>query len=55
MAKVGFAQYGTTHAHASGKAETLQANPDVMFYGVYEPDPEVRARRAQEATYRDLS
>jgi len=54
MAKVGFAQYGTAHAHASGKAETLQANPDVALYGVYEPDPAVRARRAREPAYRDV-
>ena len=52
--KVGFAQYGTEHAHASGKAETLQANPDVTLYGVYEPDPAVWARRAQETAYRDV-
>jgi predicted dehydrogenase len=49
--KLGFAQIGTAHAHASGKVETLQANPDVAFYGVYEPDPVLRAQRADEAAY----
>ncbi|MBM3216800.1 gfo/Idh/MocA family oxidoreductase, partial [Candidatus Poribacteria bacterium] len=31
------AQYGVSHAHASGHAAVLQANPDVDFVGVYEP------------------
>ena len=52
--KVGFAQIGTAHAHASGKVETLRANPDVAFHGVYEPDPALRAQRARDAAYRDV-
>jgi predicted dehydrogenase len=54
MGRVGFAQYGTAHAHASGKVETLEASPDVTLYGVYEPDPLLRAQRASETPYRDV-
>jgi predicted dehydrogenase len=54
MDKPGFAQYGTAHAHASGKVEALKASPDAMLYGVYEPDPVLRAQRAAEAPYRDV-
>jgi predicted dehydrogenase len=54
MGKVGFAQVGTAHAHASGKAETLQASPNVTLHGVYEPDPALRARLAGEAPYRGV-
>lgn len=54
MSKVGFAQYGTAHAHASGKAETLQASPNVTMHGVYEPDPVLRVQRAREAPYRNV-
>ena len=32
------AQYGTQHAHASGWAQAMLANPDVELVGVYEPD-----------------
>jgi predicted dehydrogenase len=54
MARVGFAQYGTAHAHASGKVEALQANSDVVFYGVYEPDPILRAQRVDVAPYKNV-
>ena len=40
--RIKFAQYGVSHAHASGKAAVLKENPDVEFCGVYEPDPEAR-------------
>lgn len=54
MDKVGFAQYGTAHAHASGKVQTLQAISDVTLYGVYEPDSVLRAQRAGETPYRHV-
>lgn len=38
MPKIKFAQYGTKHGHARGKATSLLANPDVELAGVYEPD-----------------
>jgi predicted dehydrogenase len=44
------AQYGTAHAHASGHAAVLKANPDVDFAGVFEPSAERReAARLQSA------
>jgi predicted dehydrogenase len=52
--KVGFAQIGTAHAHASGKVGALRASPDVAFRGVYEPDPALRPQRERDATYRDV-
>jgi predicted dehydrogenase len=52
--KVGFAQIGTAHAHASGKVGALRANADVAFHGVYEPDPALRAQRDGDAAYRDV-
>ena len=49
--RVKFAQYGISHAHASGKAPVLMANPDVEFCGVFEPDVEVRKQRGTGEAY----
>ncbi len=49
--RIKFAQYGVSHAHASGKAAVLKANPDVEFCGVYEPDPEARRTRGTGEAY----
>lgn len=49
--RVKFAQYGISHAHASGKAPVLVANPDVEFCGVFEPDAEVRKQRGTGEAY----
>ena len=45
------AQYGISHAHASGKAATLSENPEVEFCGVYEPDQRVRAEKGAAPAY----
>ncbi len=36
--------YGVAHSHARGKAAALRAHPQVVFAGVYEPDPQRRAQ-----------
>ena len=38
-----FAQLGTAHAHAAGKAAVMRASPDVELVGVWEPDAALRA------------
>lgn len=38
-----FAQLGTAHAHAAGKAAVMRASPDVALVGVWEPDAALRA------------
>ena len=48
------AQYGTKHAHARGHAQTLAANPDVEFCGVFEPDDQQRLKVAEEEGYRGV-
>ena len=45
------AQYGTKHGHAAGKGQAMQTNPDVEFVGVFEPDPEARARARRHPAY----
>lgn len=52
--KIRFAQYGIAHAHAAGKAAVLQATPDVELFGVYEPDPALRAERGTAAAYQSV-
>jgi hypothetical protein len=49
--RIGVAQYGTAHAHASGHASVLQANSDVRFTGVFEPDEGRRRAQSQTPTY----
>lgn len=44
-------QYGVKHGHAAGKAAAMRANPAVDLAGVYEPDPEARARAASQGAY----
>ena len=52
--QVKMAQYGIAHAHATGKADAMRRNPDVDFCGVFEPDPEVRARLGKAPVYEGL-
>lgn len=37
-----FAQLGTAHAHAAGKAAVMRASPDVELVGAWEPDAALR-------------
>ena len=53
--RIKFAQYGISHAHASGKAAVLKASPDVEFCGVYEPDAEVRLTRREQQVLKLLA
>ena len=52
--QIKFAQYGISHAHASGKAAVLKASPGVEFCGVYEPDAEVRKTKGAVEAYRGV-
>jgi len=52
--KLRFAQYGISHAHASGKAAALKASDEVEFCGVYEPDPEVRRTKGAADAYQGV-
>lgn len=44
-------QYGVSHAHASGHASVLNADPDVDFVGVYEPSAAAREKARASAAY----
>jgi predicted dehydrogenase len=46
-------QIGTRHGHAEGKWTSLVTNPDVEAVGIWEPDPEVRARAQARGRYGD--
>ena len=48
------AQYGIAHAHASGKVDAMERNPDVDFCGIFEPDPQVRAEGGNTSAYKDV-
>ncbi len=52
--KVKIAQYGIAHAHASGKTDAMERNPDVEFCGVFEPDPGIRADQGKAGVYKDI-
>lgn len=45
------AQIGTKHGHALGKWQAMQTNPDVELAGIWEPDPEARAREQAAGRY----
>ena len=45
------AQYGVRHGHAAEKTVAMRTNPEVEFAGVYEPDPEARARVQSRRAY----
>jgi len=49
--RVKMVQYGIAHAHASGKVDAMTKNADVDFCGVFEPDPQIRARRGGASAY----
>ena len=46
MTAIRVAQYGTKHAHASGKLRAFLDNPNVELAGVLEPDEERRRTMA---------
>ncbi len=48
---VRIAQYGVSHAHASGHAAVLNADPDVDFVGVFEPSKTAREKAQGNAAY----
>ena len=49
-------QIGTGHEHASGKMDTFRKLSDYYeVVGIVEPDPELRKRRADHRSYRDLA
>ena len=54
MDRIAFAQWGVQHGHAAGKALALRANPATDLRGVYEADPEVRARAEADPAYSGL-
>jgi len=49
------AQYGISHAHASGKVDAMKLNTDVEFCGIYEPDDEIRKGLGNNGMYRDVN
>jgi predicted dehydrogenase len=49
-----FAQYGTKHGHAAGKARSILTNPDAELVGVYEPDPAAREAAATSGAFADV-
>ena len=49
------AQYGISHAHASGKVDAMKLNADVEFCGIYEPDDEVRKELGNNRIYQDVN
>ena len=48
------AQYGITHAHASGKVDAMKRNPDVEFCGIFEPNEEIRNSLSNSPEYKDI-
>ncbi len=52
--QVKMAQYGIAHAHASGKADVMKGSSDVDFCGIFEPDPQIRAKRGKADAYKDV-
>jgi predicted dehydrogenase len=54
MDRIAFAQWGVQHGHAAGKALALRANPATDLRGVYEADPEIRARAEADPAYAGL-
>ncbi len=48
---VRIAQYGVSHAHASGHASVLRADVEVDFCGVYEPSEEARESARRSSAY----
>ena len=48
------AQYGITHAHASGKVDAMKRNPDVLFCGIFEPDEKIRNSLSKATAYKDV-
>ena len=56
MTAVRVAQYGTKHAHASGKLRAFLDNPHVELAGVLEPDEERRrTMAAADGPYQDVN
>lgn len=53
MSRIGYAQIGVGHAHAS-KMRVYRESPDYEVLGVAEPDPELRARAESSGIYRGL-
>lgn len=51
MDRIAFAQWGVQHGHAAGKALALRANSATELRGVYEADPDVRARAESDPAY----
>ena len=54
MALIRMAQYGTKHPHASGKLRALLQDHFVEVAGVFEEDPEQRAKVKDEEAYQGL-
>ena len=55
MAKVRWAQYGTKHGHAAGKAQALLTNPNVELAGIFEPDESQRRAAINSGRFGDVS
>ncbi len=54
--RIKIGQIGTGHEHASGKMSTFRKLSDhYEVVGIVEPDPELRKRRQNHATYRGLT
>ena len=50
-ARIRIGQIGTSHAHASGKMETMRASAEFEVVGIVEPDERRRAALAASKTY----
>ena len=48
------AQYGITHAHATGKVDAMKRNPNVDFCGIFEPDDKVREKLSNTPVCKDV-
>ena len=52
--RIRIGQIGTSHAHASGKMDTMRASDEYEVIGIVEPDPERRAKAEKAKTYAGL-